>query len=107
MQDVICQAIREQRLLTVHQQKGDRMLERVVEPYALYPTATDELMLESRLVEGDFVTTPPPRWCPLPLHEITGVTLRNEEFTPDPTYNHLSLRYQRAICRLTPNLVRN
>ena len=100
MQETICQAICAKRTLTVHQEKPNKTLVRVVEPYALYPTKDGSLMLESRLIDGDFQETPSPHWCPIPLAEMTAVTLEEATFQPHDTYNPMSERYVRALCRV-------
>jgi hypothetical protein len=82
----------------VHQKKASKTLVRVVEPYALYPTKDGSLILESRLIDGDSQETPPPHWCPIPLAEITAVTLEDKTFPPHDTYKPTSKRYTRALC---------
>jgi hypothetical protein len=96
MEELIRQAIRAKRLLTVCHNN----LTRVVEPYAIYTTPDETLMLESRLVAGDYERTPPPHWCPIRLTEITSVTLLPQVFLPHPEYKPHSPRYQRAMCRV-------
>jgi hypothetical protein len=87
-------------LLTIQQKKGTQTLIREVEPYALYPAKAGTLILESRLVAGDYEKTPPPHWCPLPLDEIISVTIQDHVFQPDATYKANSSRYKQAICRV-------
>jgi hypothetical protein len=99
MQDIICQAIRARRLLTIHQKKGTQTLIREVEPYALYATKGGKLILDSLFVKGDYQETPPPHWCPIPLDEITSVTSSDKIFSVHHEYNPDSKKYQRAICR--------
>jgi hypothetical protein len=100
MQETICQAIRAKRRLTVHQKTPIKTLVRVVEPHALYPTLDDALMLESWFVSGDYQRTATPHWCPIPLNDISKVTLCNETFTPQATYKPMSKKYARALCRI-------
>ena len=97
MHEVICQAIRATRLLSV----SHNHVPHVVEPYALYPTPDETLMLEGRLVAGeDDPTRPLSHWCAMPLVELTAVTLLPQVFLPHPEYNAQPLRYQQAICRV-------
>jgi len=100
MQETICQAICAKRTLTVHQKTSTTTLVRVVEPYALYPTADGTLILESRLVAGDYGKTRPPHWCPIPLAEITVVRMRDEPFQVHLTYKPQHKKYARALCRV-------
>ena len=104
MQETICQAIREKRLLIVHQQKPTRahLLKRLVEPYALYLTDSEALILDSRVVQGDYETIPPPHWCPIPVDEITAVTAGDQAFPVHPVYQPNHPRYKRALCRVYP-----
>jgi hypothetical protein len=104
MQEMICQAIREKRLLIVQQHKTPlaHPLTRLVEPYALYLTDSEALILDSRVVQGDYETTPPPHWCPIPVDEITAVTVSDHAFPVHPVYKPNHPRYQRAFCRVYP-----
>jgi hypothetical protein len=104
MQETICQAIREKRLLIVQQHKTPlaHPLTRLVEPYALYLTDSEALILDSRVVQGDYETTPPPHWCPIPVDEITAVTVSDHAFPVHPVYKPNHPRYQRAFCRVYP-----
>jgi len=97
MQDVICQAIREKRLLTVLYKN----LERVVEPYLPFATKAGDLVLHSWQVEGEYEKTPPPDWCDMRLSDISSITLLNRTFEqPHPKYNRESPRFHRVICRI-------
>ena len=96
MQDIISRAIHAKQSLKVRA----KHLERIVDPYALYPTQDDKLVLESWSVEGEYEKTPPPHWYPIPLADLTSVTLLDRSFQPRPDYKPNSKRYQRAICRV-------
>lgn len=104
MQETIGQAIREKRLLMVQQQTTTRAhpLKRLVEPYALYLTEDDTLMLDSRVVQGDYETTPPPHWCSIPMDEITSVIASDHTFAVRLAYKPDHPRYKRALCRVYP-----
>lgn len=95
MQDVICQAIREKRLLIVLYKN----LERVVEPYLLFENKGGGLVLHSWQVQGEYEKTPPPDWCNMSLSDISSVTPLNQTFEqPHPDYNAESSRFYRVIC---------
>lgn len=97
MQDVICQTIREKRLLTVLYKD----LERVVEPYLLYESKAGKLVLHSWQVDGEYEKTPPPDWCNMSLSDISSVTAMDRTFDqPHPDYNPESSRFHRVICRI-------
>jgi hypothetical protein len=98
MEEVIRQAIRAKRLLTVCHHQGTH----VVEPYTLSPTQDATLLLEGRLVEGEDEQTLPPQWCCMPLAEITAVTLLPHVFLPHPAYEPHSSRDQRAMSPCEP-----
>jgi hypothetical protein len=104
MQETICQAIRAKRLLIVHQHKTTLAypLRRLVEPYALYLSEDETLILDSRFVQGDYETTPPPYWCPIPVDEITSVIASDHAFPVHPVYRPNHPRYTRALCRVYP-----
>jgi hypothetical protein len=74
----------------------------LVEPYALYLTEDDMLMLDSRVVQGDYETTPPPHWCPIPVDEMTAVIASDHTFPVHPVYRPHHPRYTRALCRVYP-----
>ena len=96
MRDVICQAIRERRLLSV-QYKG---LDRVLEPYLLFESKSGDLILHSWQVEGDWEHSPPPDWSNLNLSDLSSVRPLDRTYAhPRPDYNPNSPRFHRVICR--------
>jgi len=107
MQETICQAIRDKRLLMVHHNKGGRTFQRVVEPYLLFTTKADNLVLHSWQVEGQFDETAPPGWCNLSLSGLSKVTpLERFYDQPQPGYNPQSPQFHRVLCHVPLKMVR-
>ena len=95
MSDVICQAIRERRLLSV-QYKGR---ERIVEPYLLFESKAGDLVLHGWQVDGAWENTPPPDWSNLKLADVSSVRSLDRTYAhPRPDYDPSSPRFHRVIC---------
>src|SRR5262245_18358993 len=107
MQETICQAIREKRLLMVHHNKVGSTFLSVVEPYLLFATKADKLVLHSWQVEGQSDETAPPDWCNLSLSDLSKVTpLERFYDPPQPGYTPQSPQFHQVLCDVPLKMVR-
>jgi len=77
MDPIICQAIKEMKLLTF---TYNRLL-RTVEPHAYGISTMDEYLLRCYQVPGDNVAGTSPGWQVILTANITGLTLSSDSFS--------------------------
>jgi hypothetical protein len=100
MQERICQAIKAKQLLMVTETKDGCTYERIVEPYLLFATKKNKLVLHSWQVKGGDDKTAPCDWCDLSLSNLRRVEPLEQRYEkPQVRYNpHNRQRFYRVLC---------
>ena len=94
MQELICQAIRERRLIEVSCKGYARQLE----PYLVYESKNRAVVLHSWQVGGQWDKTPPPDWCNLRVDDIENVELLDSHYVePHAGYNPFSGQFHLVL----------
>jgi len=93
MHDMICQAIREKRLLELHCDG----LSRRVAPHIYGIDAAGEEMLSCYQVWGDGASA---GWLSLRLAEISQLTLTSKRFAPRPEHQHNDSAIAQVFCQV-------
>ena len=95
MHDLICQAIRDRRLIEVTC-KG---LVRQVEPYLIFGSKSGDTVLHSWQVGGEGGKTERPDWCNLRVQEIERIQILDRSYQqPHAGYNPFSPRFHIVLC---------
>jgi hypothetical protein len=95
MQDVICQAIREKRLLELHYQGQSRR----VAPHVYGIDATGEELLSCYQVWGGS-DGEPAGWLSLRLADISQLRLTSKRFAPRPEHQRRDEGIARVFCQV-------
>lgn len=87
IQDEICEAIREKRIIRISYTKAGIVEERTVEPHMVAYNKANHLALSAWFISGASESQSGPGWREYLLSEISSVTLFNERFlAPRPGY---------------------
>lgn len=97
MNDTICKAIRERKLLMF----GYADVVRVVEPHAYGMSTADHEMMSAWLLPGHSRSNPEGGWRNYLVDQIRGMQVLDQTFDgPRPGYNPDDKRLQQVFCRL-------
>ncbi len=100
--DMLCEAMRERRTVTIRRSKDPPGTTRTGEPYAIYESSAGNILFHLYQTAGYTSSAPPPpKWRPFTLRDIDSVEVHDTRFDVQADYNPANRKfYPRFICRV-------